>query len=69
MPMQSPRWLPWLSPLAAILGAWFIGIQALNGGFWSVLFIAVVCAMLPAIGYRLVVRFYERTDTKLGHGG
>lgn len=65
MTAQTPRWLPWLSPLSAMAGAWLIGIEALHGGFWTVLFVALVCALLPAMAYRLVIRFRSRPSQDL----
>lgn len=69
MPIQTPRWLPWLSPLAAILGAWFLGVHAIQGGFWAVLGVALICAVLPFIGYRIWFRLRSKSQTEISQGG
>ena len=69
MPVQTPRWLPWLSPLAAIFGAWFVGVRAVQGGFWAILCVALICAVLPFIGYRIWFRLRTKHQTEISQGG
>ena len=61
MPHKTPIWFPWLSPVCAILGAWLIGVNALEGGFWAIVFVAAISAILPfilfRIGFRLHLKF------------
>jgi hypothetical protein len=56
MPVKVPHWFPWLSPLCAIGGAWLIGVWAMQGGFWVILGVAIVCAVLPFIVFRIACR-------------
>ena len=69
MPIQTPRWLPWLSPLTAMMGAWFVGVRAIQGGFWAVLCVALVCAILPFIGYRIWYRLRTKFQSEIAQGG
>jgi 4-hydroxybenzoate polyprenyltransferase len=52
---KPPYWLPWLGPLlAAVVGA-AVGEYGLGGGFWTVLFAALVGGFAPIVGYRVWV--------------
>lgn len=64
MPVKTPNWLSWLSPVFAIAGAWLVGVMMLQAGFWGILFIALVFALLPYVLYRIV----HRVRVKLQNG-
>ena len=53
MPAHTPSWLVWLSPLCAILGAWFIGVQSFQSGFGTILIVSLICALQPFIAFRI----------------
>lgn len=62
MSVQAPRWLPWLCPFTALLVGGLVGLRVMNGGFWTVLLIAMVGAALPLLTYRLFLRLRPKPD-------
>lgn len=60
MPVKTPNWFVWTSPLCAIMGAWLLGVHALQGGFWAIVFVALVCALLPYVVFRIVWRLHNK---------
>ncbi len=64
MPVKAPHWFPWLSPLCAIVGAWLVGVQVLQGGFWVIVGVALICAILPFILFRIACRLRHKSGSE-----
>lgn len=68
MPVKTPHWFPWLSPLCAALGAWLLGVQVLQGGFWIILCVALGCAFVPFVVFRLACRLRYKSGSEARNG-
>lgn len=60
MPVYTPNWIIWLSPLCGILGAWFLGVQTFQSGFATIMFWTTVSAVFPFVAYHLGRRVRRR---------
>ena len=60
MRMRPPTWLPWLGPVLAAGAGALAGEYWLGGGFWVVLFAALICGFAPIIGYQVWKRLHHR---------
>lgn len=60
MQMRPPAWLPWLGPVLAAGAGALAGEFWLGGGFWTVLFTALICGFAPIIGYRIWKRLHHK---------
>jgi len=61
MTMNTPRWLPWLCPVAAVAGGLLLSPLLTDGGFWTTFLIAAACSFVPLAAHRLWMRFRRQT--------